>query len=228
MLNWLGNLEKELGTAIMIFYQLWLARNEARDKIMIDAPQEIVRWSLYLLEEWLNVNCKQGHHPTKVHEPWQPPEEGWHKVNTDGAFIVDQSCGGTGVILRDHHGGFLAGANHFFTTVSDPERAELLACRQGLLLAKGNGIGRICLESDCLGAVAKLNHRETNRSIHGPLVEEIKSLLKDFADHSVRHVRRSGNGAAHLLAKLGCENKNCNVWNSPPDLIVSVLASECV
>jgi hypothetical protein len=115
------------------------------------------------------------------------------------------------VILRDHHGGFLAGASHFFTSVSDPERAELLVCRQRLLLAKGIGIGRVYLESDCLGAVVKLNHRETNKSVHGPLVEEIKSLLKDFTDHSVRHVRRSGNGVAHLLAKLGCENKSCNV-----------------
>jgi hypothetical protein len=94
------------------------------------------------------------------------------------------------VVLRDHHGGFLAGASHFFTSMNDPERAEFLACRQGLLLAKDNGIDRVCLESDCLGAVAKLKHRETNRSIHGPLVKEIKSLLKGFADHSIRHVHR--------------------------------------
>jgi hypothetical protein len=26
-------------------------------------------------------------------------------------------------------------------------------------------------------------------------------------------VRRSANEAAHLLAKLGCDNKVCNVWN---------------
>jgi hypothetical protein len=44
---------------------------------------------------------------------------------------------------------------------------------------------------------------------------------------SIRHVRRSGNGDAHLLAKYGCENKMCKVLVNPPDLIVSTLAAEC-
>jgi hypothetical protein len=47
-------------------------------------------------------------------------------------------------------------------------------------------------------------------------------------DHSVRHVHRSGNKVAHLLAKVGCENKVCNAWvGTPPDLVVRILASEC-
>jgi hypothetical protein len=83
------------------------------------------------------------------------------------------------------------------------------------------------LESDCLGAVSKLRGTAKDRSVHGPLVEDIKSLLRSFEDHSIRHVRRSGNGAAHLLAKYGCKNKMCKVWVNPPDLIVSTLAAEC-
>jgi ribonuclease HI len=219
--------EKELGLAIMLIYQMWLARNEARDAVQIVAPQDIVRRSLALLEEWVGVHGKQEHPSIKVREQWNPPEEGWIKANVDGAFSSDRSCGGCGVVLRDHHGGFRGGATHFFTHVSDPERAELLACKQALLLAKEKGVVRVCLESDCLGAVAKLRSTEVDRSSHGPLVEDIKETLKDFSGFSVRHVRRSANGVVHLLAKLGCKNKLCKVWVNPPDSVVSTLALEC-
>jgi hypothetical protein len=66
-----------------------------------------------------------------------------------------------------------------------------------------------------------------DRSSHGTLVEDIKETLKDFSGFSVKHVRRSANGVAHLLAKLGCENKLCKVWVNPPDSVVSTLALEC-
>jgi ribonuclease HI len=142
--------------------------------------------------------------------------------------VADAGIGGSGVVLRDHHGGFMAGASHFFPSIPNPERAELFACKHALILAKEKEVQKICLESDCLGAISKLRSDETDRSLHGPLVEEIKSLLQSFVDHSVRHVRRSGNKVAHLLAKVGCKNKVCNVWvGSPPDLVVSILASEC-
>jgi hypothetical protein len=65
------------------------------------------------------------------------------------------------------------------------------------------------METDCAGAVAKLKAQEMDRSVHGPLVEEIKSLLGDFDDFLIRHVRRSSNAVAHFLAKEGCLNK-CN------------------
>jgi ribonuclease HI len=199
--------EKELGLAIMLIYQMWLARNEAREAVQIVALQDIVRRSLALLEEWVSVHGKPEHTSAKVREQWSPPEEGWIKANVDGAFSSDSGCGGCGVVLRDHHGGFRGGATRF--------------------LAKEKGFDRVCVESDCLGAVAKIRSTEVNRSSHGPLVEEIKEMMKDFAGLSVRHVRRTANGVAHLLAKFGCENKLCKVLVNPPDLVVSTLALEC-
>jgi hypothetical protein len=62
---------------------------------------------------------------------------------------------------------------------------------------------------------------------HGPIVEEIKELLRSFTDHSVSHVRRSCNGVAHVLANESCTNKFCNVWSViPPVYIVNLLESE--
>ena len=74
----------------------------------------------------------------------------------------------------------------------------------------------------------KLRSLEKDRSVYGPVVEEIKELLKGFDDHSVRHVRRSCYGVAHILAKEGYENKLCNTWmGTAPEFAVNWLASDC-
>jgi hypothetical protein len=112
----------------------------------------------------------------------------------------------------------------FFSHVADAEGAELLACRRGVLLARESQVQKLVLEIDSTGVVAKLVKVDLDRSFHGPLVEEIKFLLRGFGEHAVRAVRRSANEAAHLLAKLGCENNACNVWfGDAPASIVNQL-----
>ncbi|KAK1698375.1 hypothetical protein QYE76_015072 [Lolium multiflorum] len=112
---------------------------------------------------------------------WRPPEAAWHKVNADGAWTVEGNSGGGGVIVRDHNGRALACACYFFPSAKDPEAAELLACRRALMLAKDMNVDRVMLETDCMGAVNKLRDKGLDRSAQGPLVEEIKKLMRGFA-----------------------------------------------
>ena len=117
--------------------------------------------------------------------------------------------------------------SHFFPHAADPERAELMACRSVVELAKDQGVTKLVLETDCVGAISKLSGKELDRSVHGPLVEEIKCLLMGFDEFPVKHVRRTGNVVAHRLAKEGCENKMCNAWlESPPSWLMNLLDSD--
>jgi hypothetical protein len=101
----------------------------------------------------------------------------------------------------------VAGAGLFYPSVSDAERSELLACRSAILVAKDMGIPRLVLETDCMGAKAKITCSELDRSMHGHLVEEIRVLLQGFEDYNVQHVSRKCNVVAHLIAKDSCDNK---------------------
>jgi hypothetical protein len=57
LLDWFGALdEKELAISLMALYQLWLARNEARDKPMIEDPEITARRIVALVEEWQAVS----------------------------------------------------------------------------------------------------------------------------------------------------------------------------
>jgi ribonuclease HI len=220
--------DEEIAVAIMLIYQMWLARNNASEEIMIADPSDMVRRSLFLFQEWQAVQKPSNPTVPRATEHWLPPEVGWNKVNADGSYLASSSIGGCGVVLQDRHGEFSVGVCHFLTSVMDPEQAELMACKQAVVLAKDMGVDRIVLESDCMSALAKIIGDGIDRSLHGHLVEEIKVLLAGFAEHRLRHVHRSCNGVAHLLAKEGCCNKVCRTWvGSPPEVIVNLLASEC-
>jgi hypothetical protein len=95
VLDWFGKLdERELEVSMMTIYHLWWARNDARDTSVIEVPQASARRILYLSEEWRTANCaplrssavRQGH--------WSKPDEGCHKVNSDGAFPSNSDYGG--------------------------------------------------------------------------------------------------------------------------------------
>jgi hypothetical protein len=100
-------------------------------------------------------------------------------------------------------------------------RSELLAIQ----VAKDMGVARLLVETDCMGAKAKITGSEMDRSMHGQLVEEIKAMLQGFEDYKVQHVNRKCNEVAHLIAKDNCDNKSYNTWvDSPPGIIVDSLA----
>jgi ribonuclease HI len=131
------------------------------------------------------------------------------------------------MVLRDHHGDFLMGGCRFFPSATDPEGAELLACRLAVTAAKDAGATKLVVESDCLGLVKKLGTTELDRSVHGPLIEDIKVLLGGFEEVQVQHVRRMANGVANRLAKEGCMNNVCETWfGVPPMWIVTLLDSD--
>jgi hypothetical protein len=82
------------------------------------------------------------------------------------------------------------------------------------------GVTRIVLETGCSRAVSKLGSGELDRLVHGPLVEDIKTLLQGFDEFKVQHVRRTANVVAHKFSKEGCKNKLCHVWvGVPPSML---------
>jgi hypothetical protein len=85
-------------------------------------------------------------------------------------------------------------------------------------------VAKVVLETDSSVVVSKLAQEEVDRSFYGPLVEEIKELLRGFEEGMAQVVRRTANSAAHILAKEGCENNVSRIWlGVPPAFIVNIL-----
>jgi ribonuclease HI len=205
MLDWLARVkEADMDISLMVLYQMWLARNDARESRLIENPESIAQRAIQLMEEWHGLSEAK---PAKIQAPkerWLQPVEGWVKVNSDGAMAKSVLNGGGGVVIRDHDGRFLAGSSHFFPSLSDPEKAELRACEQGLVLVKRLNLNRVVLEMDSSVLVDKLRSDLWDRSRHGPRIEKLKCAAGEIEDCVIKWARRSANGVAHKLAKEGC------------------------
>jgi hypothetical protein len=89
--------------------------------------------------------------------------------------------GGYSRPLRELHGWSWP----FSPQVFDAEGAELLACKRAVLLAKEAQVQKLVLEMDNSGVGQKLMREELDCSVHGHIVNEIRSTLGSFEDHSV-------------------------------------------
>ena len=177
-------------------YGLWLARNEARDGKKIAPPHEIIGMVVSHMNEWKAVHTRDVHLavPT-VKEKWRPPEEGWLKINSDGAVSRDSNKGGAGAVIRDHVGAFKSGLCHVFRGIKDPQTVEILACKRGLQVAKELNADKVHVEIDSQSVVNMLQNQHKELSSAGPWIQEIKTILASFSDFRVSWVRRSANVA---------------------------------
>ena len=78
MLERMGGLNKdELELGLMMLYQLWQARSDARHKAQIEDPQVTVKRIMYLLEEWRNIETSTlAANSERQAEHWLPPVVG--------------------------------------------------------------------------------------------------------------------------------------------------------
>lgn len=108
---------------------------------------------------------------------WTPPPEGSLKLNVDGSYLPSNSHMGTGGVIRDRKGSFVS---RFSTFEGHGEilQSELLAVRNGLMLAWQAGYRKLICETDCL-EVATLLNSNNNLEFHifSNILKEIMDLL---------------------------------------------------
>ncbi|KAB2624183.1 hypothetical protein D8674_015843 [Pyrus ussuriensis x Pyrus communis] len=80
--------------------------------------------------------------------------------------------------------------------------AEFLAAPDAAQLAFGSKFPQVVLENDALQVVQNLGSMQMCSTPLGLIVEDIKSLLQNFGDVRVCHIRKNDNVIEYRLAKL--------------------------
>jgi hypothetical protein len=94
-----------------------------------------------------------------------------------------------------------------------------MALRRAVAIAADQGFDRIIFRSDCLSLIQQLQSTGQDRSLVGSVVLDIKQMVASFSSSTFRHVHRSTNGAAHILART------CDVF-SPG--FISFYVPDCI
>lgn len=89
---------------------------------------------------------------------WSKPSEDFVKLSVDAAFDHDRGAGGTGTILCDENGFFLAVSCSDIHFVEDAATTEARGLRDKLLLAKDVGCKKFMVETDCIEVIEMMQN----------------------------------------------------------------------
>lgn len=156
---------------------------------------------------------------------WEPPTEGWIKLNADGAegIVSQTSCAGG--LLRRPDGSWVAGfSQHIKPCPID--YAELWGVLTGIRIAISQGIQKLHVETDSI-AVFELLSNTTVQKVLNPLAISCLQLRNYFLDFRTTHILREANGCADKLAKLGRSlSMGTTTHTRPPHCIQHLLQME--
>ncbi|KAL5798748.1 hypothetical protein ACOSQ2_003568 [Xanthoceras sorbifolium] len=110
--------------------------------------------------------------------PWSPLPAGSLKLNTDAAVMSGLSVMGSGAVVRDSQGKVVAVSAKPLLGFFPAELGELLALREGLLLAKELSLIIEWVELDAVNIVARVFNSFPS-AFMDPIVNDVKALFRD-------------------------------------------------
>ncbi|XP_021746403.1 uncharacterized protein LOC110712249 [Chenopodium quinoa] len=159
---------------------------------------------------------------------WAPPHKGYFKLNTDGSWIGINNAGGGGV-QRCDKGLWQFGYAANYSAIT-PVVAELLAIKEGLLIAWAREIKLLELETDA-AALKKMLEDPDSFKDHdiGNIIRDVASILRRTWKVSIFHVSRYVKCVADKLATIDITKVNPGqpaLYHYPPTQLFESYVSE--
>ncbi|TVU37137.1 hypothetical protein EJB05_10434, partial [Eragrostis curvula] len=209
-------------------WSLWSGRNARNHGAKQWSPRAAVKHVAKMLEDLVCMKDDSVPQQVRRHERWKPPDTGWVKVNSDGAFQMNSSTGASGVIVRDERGDTLAVEGRWMEYLADAITAEAMAARNGLSLAVALGYDKVILEVDNSSQAISLRAAVPDLSTISGLCQEIQELGSSFVEFEVSLVGREANSAAHCCAKMAtASNRVSSCVGYTPDWLHGVVTKDC-
>ncbi|XP_022751575.1 uncharacterized protein LOC111300197 [Durio zibethinus] len=197
--RWLSNLSKKgdrnsLEVGLVTCWVIW-HNKDIKNKVR-RTDEETMAYVRQFMEEYEKAQSRSDVQIIQKSTRWTAPEEGYAKVNFDGALEVDDCVCGIGVVVKDELGKVLRACSNRVTHVRDPIVAEARALYTAMEFSKQLGIQSIIVEGDALELVNQLISEEENLLIIGELIQKAKTLKQCFIQFAATHIKREGNKAA--------------------------------
>ncbi|XP_073063046.1 uncharacterized protein [Primulina eburnea] len=163
-------------------------------------------------------------------EKWIPPPTDVYKANFAGANFQEMNASGTGVVVRNWRGEFMAAQARFLPEQMDENAASSMAAKSAVEFAVEYYFTRIILEGDSHDTINILEGSDENNPPDTTCtLQEAKSYVKQLDRCSFSHVERSGNTAAHMVAQYAINVKDEAVWLiEEPEYLNQILLADAI
>ncbi|GKV30138.1 hypothetical protein SLEP1_g38994 [Rubroshorea leprosula] len=159
---------------------------------------------------------------------WQPPNQPFLKLNTDGSRNHQSGCASAGGLIRDHLGRWV----HGFTAnigVTSSFITGLWGRCGGLKFAHSLHFQYLILAMDPLMAIQLIQARQVERGPYSILLSDILVLIDAFSTCIVRHTLRQGNSPADFMASLGHKSLlGITFYQTPPAGISMLVRGDAI
>ncbi|CAI0428684.1 unnamed protein product [Linum tenue] len=106
---------------------------------------------------------------------------------------------------------------------------EALAAELGLQLVRQHQLGVPILEMDCETIRKRICDANSDQTELGVICRNIKRLLQELGDGGCRHVYRTANAAAHIMAHTRTRWNETEIWfDRPPMNVIDQLELDSV
>ena len=206
-------------------WSLWNNRNNVRHGGQCKSHEVIAREAVEYWKEVQTASQAKENAPAPDEHPWAPPKQG--VVNTDGAIFEDIKCCGIGVVIRNERGQLMGAMSKKVELPLGVLEIEAKAVEEGVLLARDLGLKEIIIETDAQQVAFSLRSHCVSPSSIRKIIEGIMLGLRCFKAWEVSHTRRSGNCAAHIMARQAKFLNKCNIWvEETPPMIADQIQSD--
>ena len=110
-------------------------------------------------------------------------------------FLRTVVRGGSGAILRDASGSFIAASCSDIRFVEDAATAEARGLRDGLILANDMGCNKLVIEADCMEVIQVMQSGGNSLEPAAAIYEECAFICRNFVSVSFQHCPREANMA---------------------------------
>ncbi|KAJ1379243.1 Ribonuclease H-like superfamily [Sesbania bispinosa] len=141
---------------------------------------------------------------------WRPPRPGTLKCNVDASWDPHKHFAAIGIIIRDSSGLIQAGLAKR-VPAQNPQTAEALAIREGVLLAHNLQQRKCIFESDNLKVISACREEEKVGEI-AIIIQDILTMKPSFELCGFTWTPREGNEAANFLARAAIRGSLSADW----------------
>jgi ribonuclease HI len=209
-------------------WYLWKWRNKTIFEADFIRPNNPISLIWRFVQDIEDCNLELVRKGPKLNEiiyiGWKRPQEGWIKLNSDGACKDMGVIAGCGGLFRDSDGRWIKGYTKKIGAC-DALHAEMWGLYLGLDMAWREHYSHLIVESDSKILIDMISDNFKFNGNIPVLVHRIRKLLKMSWNVQLNHTWREGNRSADWLANLSISTDHFNflVLESPPCEVKRIL-----